>query len=113
MVNAIGIFIAGGFGCLIRYLLGLWVLPLMGIPIATFLVNVLGGFLAGIVVSKLPHLKPVLLTGFLGGFTTFSTFSLECLHLLQNGQILIALAYIIASVTLSITAVWVGFNCTW
>ena len=109
MVNLIGVFIAGGFGCLSRYLLGLWILPVNGIPVATLLVNVVGGFLAGVVASKWPHLKPVLLTGFLGGFTTFSAFSLECLHFVQNDQ-LMALAYILASVILSITAAWVGYK---
>ncbi len=110
MVNAFGVFIAGGFGCLSRYLLGIWILPVMGFSIATLLVNVLGGFLAGIVASKYPQFKPILLTGFLGGFTTFSAFSLECLNLIQNQQIFAALSYILISVVLSVTAAWVG--CT-
>ncbi|MEI6628042.1 MAG: CrcB family protein, partial [Alphaproteobacteria bacterium] len=67
-------------------------------------------FLAGIVASKYPQFKPILLTGFLGGFTTFSAFSLECLNLIQNQQIFAALFYILISVVLSITAACVG--CT-
>lgn len=108
MVNAIGVFLAGGAGCLTRYLLGLCIPTIMTIPVATLLVNVLGGFLAGIIISRVPSLKIILLTGFLGGFTTFSAFSLECLHFIQNGQIVTAMSYIIASILLSITAAWCG-----
>ena len=82
----------------------------MGFPIATLVVNVCGGFLAGVVVVKVPQFKPILLAGFLGGFTTFSAFSLECLTMIQNQQILNAVAYILASVFLSIGATWVGYT---
>ncbi len=108
MVNAFCVFLAGGLGCLSRYMIGLYVLPIMGFPIATLVVNVCGGFLAGIVVTKVPQFKPILLAGFLGGFTTFSAFSLECLAMVQNQQILNAAAYILASVCLSIGAAWLG-----
>ena len=110
MGNALGVFLAGGIGCLSRYLVGLYIMPVMGLPIATMVVNVCGGFLAGVVASKWPHLKPILLVGFLGGFTTFSAFSLECLMLLQNQQIITALAYVLISVVLSIGAAWLGYT---
>ena len=108
--NALGVFLAGGIGCLSRYLAILYVYPIMGFPIATLVVNVCGGFLAGVVVVKVPQFKPILLAGFLGGFTTFSAFSLECLTMIQNQQILNAVAYILASVFLSIGATWVGYT---
>lgn len=109
MANVLVVFLSGGAGCLIRYLLSLCVFPIMGLPVATLIVNVSGGFFSGVVVSKFSHLKPVLLIGFLGGFTTFSAFSLECLQMIQNQQIVMAFAYIITSVFLSITAAWFGF----
>lgn len=108
MVNALIVFLSGGAGCLSRYLLTLHIFPVMGLPISTFIVNVSGGFLAGVVATKIPQFKPMLLIGFLGGFTTFSAFSLECLHMIQNQQILMAIAYILASVCLSIGAAWLG-----
>lgn len=108
MVNAIGVFLAGGLGCLSRYLVGMWVMPIMNFSIATLIVNVCGGFLAGVVAAKWPQCKTILLAGFLGGFTTFSAFSLECLTLLQNQQILAAVGYVLASVILSIAAAWLG-----
>ena len=108
MASALVIFLSGGAGCLSRYLINLCVTPIMGLPLATFIVNVSGGFFAGVVVSKFSHLKPILLIGFLGGFTTFSAFSLECLQMIQNQQIVMAFAYIIASVSLSISAACLG-----
>jgi CrcB protein len=108
MANALIVFLSGGAGCLSRYLLSLCVIPIMGLPVATLFVNVSGGFLAGVVATKFPQFKPMLLIGFLGGFTTFSAFSLECLSMIQNQQILIAIAYILASVCLSIGAAWLG-----
>lgn len=109
MANALGVFIAGGFGCLCRYLVSLYIFPILGLPIAILVVNVCGGFLAGVAIVKCPHLKPILLAGFLGGFTTFSAFSLECLIMIQNQQILMMLAYVVLSVVLSIGATWVGY----
>lgn len=109
MANAFWVFLAGGLGCLSRYFVGLCILPIMGFPIGTLIVNVVGGFLAGIVASKYPQFRIIFLTGFLGGFTTFSAFSLECLVFMQNQQVLTGIAYICVSVFLSILAAWLGF----
>lgn len=109
MVNALSVFLAGGLGCLCRYLVGLCIFPILGLPIATLVVNVCGGFLAGVTATKWPQLKPILLAGFLGGFTTFSAFSLECLIMIQNQQILMMFAYVVLSVVLSIGAAWAGY----
>jgi CrcB protein len=86
-------------------------------PWGTFLVNVFGSMLAGIlyyfVIKNFdnfdPRLKNFLFVGFLGGFTTFSAFSLDFFRLATAGQYPQALAYAIASVTLSILALFFGF----
>jgi CrcB protein len=108
MANALGIFLAGGLGCLSRYLVMVYFTPLLGFPV-TLIVNVVGGFFAGFVASKLPQLKPLFLAGFLGGFTTFSAFSLDCLAMIQNQEFLSAVLYILASVFLSLAAAWLGW----
>jgi CrcB protein len=104
----------GALGALGRYSLSLWLAPLEPgkLNYATLVANVIGSFLIGLafvfIVEKW-HLPPVfrhlLMVGFLGAFTTFSTFALEVLVLLQQGQTGGALAYIAASVLLSLLAV--------
>jgi fluoride exporter len=85
-------------------------------PWATFIVNVIGsfaiGFVAAFIFAKMPeneNLRLFLTTGILGGFTTFSAFSLDVMSLMQRGEITSAALYAIASVILSILAVFVGF----
>ena len=91
----------GGFvGAACRYLLSTWVQKSSGwisFPIGTLVVNVLGclfiGFLGGLVISRelfSPTMRLFLLTGLLGGFTTFSTFSFETLMLLRDANIMVA-----------------------
>lgn len=82
-------------------------------PVATLLVNLAGAFLLGVIVRALgdgPAVGPrlFLAVGFCGGFTTFSTFSLELIRLLQSGTAGRAAAYVLVSVTLSLAAVWLG-----
>lgn len=84
-----------------------------GFPVATGVVNVLGSFIMGVLAIALAerfgnHYAPLLLTGFLGGFTTFSAFSLDALTLWERGQHLGMLAYVLASVVLSLVAVIAG-----
>lgn len=81
--------------------------------LATGLANVLGSFLMGLLVALLTHRlgtawAPLLLTGLLGGFTTFSAFSLDVLSLWERGQGAGALAYVAGSVLLSLAAVMAG-----
>jgi CrcB protein len=85
-------------------------------PYGTLVVNVAGSLLLGVLVrsfashSSGPTVTQLALTiGLCGGFTTFSTFSLDTLRLLQSGEHGRAAAYVAASVGLSVTAVWLGF----
>jgi len=84
-----------------------------GFPLGVLTVNVLGSFLIGVVVvlsfhRGADHLNPFLVTGILGGFTTFSTFSLEALTLWERGAVGAALSYVGLSVVLSLAAVALG-----
>lgn len=82
-----------------------------GWPWGTLAVNLTGSFAMGvlfIVLAQRQALSPLLMTGILGGFTTFSAFSLDALKLWQGGQIALALIYVAASVVLSLIAVALG-----
>jgi len=88
----------------------------LSIPVGTLLVNVLGsfliGFLTGISAKSMllnAHLRMLLMVGFCGGFTTFSTFSGENLMLMQNGQFLSVLLYTSLSVIFGFSAVYLGY----
>lgn len=88
-------------------------------PLATFIINLLGclaiGILYGLWLNR-PELSPLLqqglMIGFLGAFTTFSTFSLDAWRLLENGQSLMALGYVLLSVCLCLIATWAGLMLT-
>jgi CrcB protein len=102
----------GAIGASARYLtnVGLGRLLGTGFPWATLTVNVLGSFLMGLLVVLLAHkdatrLAPFLMTGILGGFTTFSAFSLDTIALWERGQALLAAAYVAGSVVLSLAAI--------
>lgn len=107
----------GALGSVLRYLVGLWMLQRAGpvFPWGTLFVNVTGsfliGFLAQFIMHKMgasPEIRVFLITGVLGGYTTFSAFSLDAIALLEHGQTMSGLAYIVASVGLSILAVFAG-----
>ncbi len=108
--------VGGALGSMLRYSVGLWLHGASrGLPWATVLVNVAGSLLAGLVfglwLARAPDaatLRALLLVGFLGGFTTFSAFSLETVGLLQNGQPLLALANVAANAGFSLLACWLG-----
>jgi len=108
--------VGGGLGALIRYFVAGWVQPLgSDFNWGIFVVNITGGLVMGLVVEasalKLnlsPELRAFLTTGILGGYTTFSTFSLDSVLLLQKAQYAAAAFYIIGSVVLSIAALFAG-----
>lgn len=82
-------------------------------PVGTLLINVAGAFVLGVLVRGLGdgtslEMRLLLTVGVCGGFTTFSTFSLETVRLLQDDAALRAVAYVTASVVLSAAAVWLG-----
>lgn len=104
--------LGGALGAMGRYLTGVAAVRLMGhgFPWGTLAVNIAGSFLMGVLVVVLAkkggmHLAPLLVTGMLGGFTTFSTFSLDVLTIYERGQVGLAAGYAAASVVLSLGAI--------
>ena len=83
-------------------------------PMGTFVVNIIGCFLIGVITSYFlkvdNYLKFLLITGFCGGFTTFSTFSAENFYLYENGNYPILLFYILLSVMVGLGAVYLGLQ---
>ncbi|MDD9718856.1 fluoride efflux transporter CrcB [Dinoroseobacter sp. PD6] len=110
--------LGGAVGASLRWLLGVGVLRLTGptaFPVAVLGANVLGSFLMGVFVVMaanrgLTHLSPLVMTGLLGGFTTFSAFSLETVTLIERGQLGLAAGYVLASVVLSVGGLWTGMH---
>ena len=109
----------GGFlGSIARYALAVGLPPAAAgrFPVATFAVNCIGCLLIGVlagVLARVPAPESVrlfLVTGLLGGFTTFSAFGLEALTLLRRGDIGFALLYVVGSVLMGIAAVWLGMR---
>ena len=107
----------GAMGCLGRYYLSGWVYDLVGrsMPYGTFAVNILGAFLIGLIMefslrSSLvsQELRVGLTIGFLGGLTTFSTFSYETFRLLESGQLMQAFLNALVSVTACMAFTFVG-----
>lgn len=97
MGSVLAICVGASFGALARWGLGLWLSPGGLIPWGTLAANLIGGYLVGVCVATfqtLPHIDPVwrllLITGFLGALTTFSTFSAEVIALLQNERYALA-----------------------
>jgi fluoride exporter len=108
----------GGFvGANARYVLGLWIAARLGssFPWGTLLINVTGSLLIGIILTVLtdrlvadPAWRLLLVVGFLGGYTTFSSFTMEALDLAQGGEWLLALAYVLGSNIIGLAAVVLG-----
>lgn len=115
-MNAAAVALGAALGALVRWQAGLmfnarWA----GFPLGTLLVNLVGGLLIGMALEWLgrqPHelLKLLLVTGFLGGLTTFSAFSGESLALLRHGELGMALAHGLAHVLGSLLAAWLGMK---
>lgn len=111
-MNYILIAIGSATGGLLRALISQKLPPIHSFPIATFLVNILGTFLIGLLAGHLLHtnspLRPLLITGFCGGFTTFSTFSKESYDLIQSGHTPLAILYITSSILSAILALYIS-----
>ncbi|MCA1953258.1 MAG: fluoride efflux transporter CrcB [Hyphomicrobiales bacterium] len=117
MTMALYVFLGGGLGSLARWLVGLGAIRLLGagFPYGTLTVNILGSFVIGVLARVLPpaaaggqEARLLLMTGFLGGFTTFSAFALDTAGLVGEGEGGRALLYVLASVLLSFAAVAAG-----
>ena len=85
--------------------------------IGTFIANIIGCFLIGLLAGwlltslwKSQSLSLLLITGFCGGYTTFSAFAFENLQLWQSGNILLSILYILSSIAFALLAVWIGFK---
>ena len=109
--NLLLVALGGAAGSVLRYLLsGLNT----SFPWGTFTVNILGSLLIGLLVGFVskgvlsPEMKLLLVTGFCGGFTTFSTFANESFCMVKAGDILLTALYVGASVVIGILAVWCG-----
>lgn len=107
--------LGGAVGAVGRFLVNVGLLRLIGpgFPWGTLTVNVLGSLIMGLLWVVLDargamRLAPLLMTGVLGGFTTFSAFSLDAVTMVERGQPGLAAAYVLASVTLSVAALWAG-----
>jgi|JI8StandDraft_2_1071088.scaffolds.fasta_scaffold141522_2 CrcB protein len=113
--------IGGALGSMLRYGVGRWAITAMGpgFPFGTFAVNIIGGFLMGLLAGWLARFGPesaagsedlrlLLGVGVLGGFTTFSAFSLEVYNMITRAEVALAAAYAVSSVAGSVLAVLAG-----
>ncbi|SIO52784.1 camphor resistance protein CrcB [Rhodovulum sp. ES.010] len=107
--------LGGALGAVARYLTGVATIRLMGsgFPWGTLTVNIVGSFLMGVLVVVLAkkggtHFAPFFITGLLGGFTTFSAFSLDAMTIYERGQTGLAAGYVAASMILSLAAIAAG-----
>ncbi len=105
------VFVGGGTGAVARFWIGHWLATPSGFPWATFSINVAGSFLLGVlavVLKDRPGWLVLLGAGFCGGFTTFSTFSLESLRMLEEHAYWNAGAYAAGSVIAGLMGAWLG-----
>lgn len=122
MVSTINVAIGGAFGAALRYQLGramtAWLgsAPMAAFPFATLAVNAIGSVLMGLLAGWLmmrgagesEQLRLLLGVGLLGGFTTFSAFSLELVLLIQRGQLAVAALYAVLSIALGVFGLFAG-----
>lgn len=117
MEIAFAVALCGAAGCLTRYYLSGWVYGILGrdFPYGTFVVNILGAFIIGFLMefgirsTLIPATLRVGLTvGFLGGLTTFSTFSYETFRLIEEGEFLVAFLNVTISVLICLLFTWMG-----
>jgi CrcB protein len=114
--------LGGAIGSVARFKLSGWVLQQATnwrFPLGTFVVNVIGCFIAGVLAGMAvkqdvftPDARVFLFTGLLGGFTTFSAFGLETLLLLKRGEAGVAFANAVASVVVGLVVAWLGYELT-
>ena len=108
-MTVVSVALGGALGAVLRYLIGLAV----AFPLGTLTVNVIGSLVIGVVwvtfrEKGLDQWLPFVMTGVLGGFTTFSAFSLDTLRLVDDGRLAVAGGYVMASLLLSLAACAAG-----
>lgn len=116
IANLVMVAFGGALGASARYLTGIGIVRLLGhtaFPLGIIAVNVLGSLIMGLFIGLaahrgLTHLSPLVATGFLGGFTTFSSFSLEAVTLYERGAVGFAALYVGASVVVSLAGLVLG-----
>ena len=115
--NALMVAAGGAIGAVLRFASVAWIGRMSGATyMGTMFVNVAGSFAMGVLavlmIERMPEswgrFTPFVMTGVLGGFTTFSAFSLDALGLIEKGRTAVALGYIGGSVALSILALFIG-----
>lgn len=114
MIECLAVGMGGFIGASLRYIMGFIVIKDSTFPLMTMLINIIGAFLIGIIaaIASKYNLDSrwvlFLKTGICGGFTTFSTFSLESMNLISDGKLVIAMMYIFLSIILCLLFVWLG-----
>ena len=113
------VFVGGGAGAVIRYLAGTEIMRRFGgsFPLGTLVINVTGSFLIGVLMTLLterlqvgPNWRFLLVVGFLGGYTTFSSFEYETLQAVRQGSVAAGVLNVFASVAAGYLAVWLGVS---
>ncbi|MCX7090170.1 MAG: fluoride efflux transporter CrcB [Legionellales bacterium] len=117
-MNAVWVFLGAGLGGTLRYVMSNWSYGLLGrhFPWGTLFVNASGSFIMGVVFVLLmnryavfaPQLRLFLLVGFLGGYTTFSSFSIETWNLFESGAWLSGSVNIFLNIVLCLGLIWLG-----
>ena len=110
---------SGALGALARYILSQWAKDWnhTPYPLGTFMINITGSFFIGLIMTLAiekfvisPKWRLAITSGFLGGFTTFSTFAYETIQLINNGRFGLAMLYAIASIAFGLIGAWVGIS---
>jgi len=111
------VFAGAGLGGLTRYVAGTWIMAKYGgrFPLGTFFINISGSFLIGVLMTLLterlqphPNWRLFLVVGFLGGYTTFSSFQYETYSAIRDGARSMGLLYVAGSILLGYLGVWFG-----
>ncbi len=116
LTKILAVGVGGAFGAMARYVFNLiFAKTFAPFPFATFFINITGSFLIGFLLTVFSekfevneNVQLAIIVGFLGAYTTFSTFEFEIFGLVRDKQFLITLFYVILSVTIGFFAVWLG-----
>ena len=117
MLKYLMVGLGGCLGSILRFWLGSYIGGRLGsrFPYGTFVINVTGSFLIGMILTILaektqwsPNWRYLIPIGFIGGYTTFSTFEYETFRLVQDGQMVTAMLNVVGSVVIGFAGVWAG-----